>query len=75
MTLRISILALIVASFALALWLFANWYAWSMAGFDCVKGYWACRRDLAGPTALRIGVGVLGWALVAAPVLWLWKKI
>jgi hypothetical protein len=45
-----------------------------MADFDCADGYWACRRGIAGPTALRVGFGLLVWAIPAWLLLREWKK-
>ena len=61
MRLKMLVTAFIVASVLLALWLFANWYEWSMADFDCDDGYWECRRHLFGPTALRLGLPIAAW--------------
>jgi hypothetical protein len=74
MKLRLLIVVFLAASFFLALWLLANWFAWSMADFDCDDGYWACRREIAGPTALRVGLGLMAWAVPALLLLREWKK-
>jgi hypothetical protein len=74
MRLRLAILLFLAASFALFLWLFANSFAWSMAEFDCIDGYWACRKHLIGPTVLNVSLGFLIWALLAAPLVREWYK-
>jgi hypothetical protein len=72
--LRLLIALFIAASFALALWLFANWFEWSMADFDCADGYWACRRNIVGPTVLRVGLAILFWAVPAWFLRREWKR-
>jgi hypothetical protein len=74
MKLKLLIVAYLVASCVLALWLFANWYAWAMADFDCGDGYWACRRDIAGPTALRVGLALMLWVVPAFLLAREWRK-
>lgn len=64
---RVKLLAMGFTLFSAALlfWLFVNWFAWSMADFDCDDGYWTCRRELIGPMALQIGLPLLGWLMFA----------
>jgi len=68
-------LFLVVALLPLALWLFAHWFEWSMADFDCIDGYWECRRNIAGPMALRVGLAILAWVLLALLVVRQRKKL
>ncbi len=72
--LKILVFGFVLASLVLAYLLFASSLAWSMAGFDCADGYWACRRNVAGEMAMilipaMIVWGALGWLLVRE-----WKK-
>lgn len=65
---RIRLLALgfALCSLALLFWLFVNWYVWSVADLDCVDGYWACRRTMIAPMALKVGLPMVAWLLFGA---------
>ena len=42
---KLSVLGCVVATGAMALWLFAHWYSYAMADFDCAAdAATACRR-------------------------------
>lgn len=69
---KLLIIALILATPMLALWLFANWFSWEMADFDCADGYWACRQDHLDRLPLRIGLPMLLWLLIP---LALWREL
>ena len=71
---RLAVAGFIAASFALALWLFANWYDYSMADFDCAGSYWDCHRAVAGRVTLGVGLAVVGWGLWAGLLIRAWKK-
>lgn len=71
MQLKFLIFGFVLFSAGLCFWLFANWYAWSMADFDCVDGYWACRRRIMVPTILQVGLPSVAWMIFAAL---LWRK-
>ena len=50
--------------------LFGAWFSWSMADFDCIDGYWACRQ----PWLLRDGPWVAGVILAwIAAAVWLYR--
>jgi len=72
--LNLLILLFMGASCVLIWWLFGAWYEWGMANFDCVEGYWACRRHIAGPVALYVILGLGVWAVPAILLLRAWNK-
>ena len=64
----------VLLSGLLLLWLFAHWYSWDMAEFDCDAGYWACRSHLIPRMAWRVGIPVIGWVLLGWLLVREWKK-
>jgi len=67
-------LLFVLSALGLADWLFANWYVWSMADFDCDAGYWACRRPIIVSTALQCGVPLGAWIALGVLMAREWKK-
>ena len=60
----------LLSSVIAAVFLFAAWFEWSMADFDCVTGYLECRKSwLRGTGPWVLGVVVL-WLSGA---IWLFK--
>jgi len=60
------VICFLASSFALAASLCANWFTWSMADFDCIDGYWACRNSLFSPMAIYLGIPLSIWTVLTA---------
>ena len=77
MILKLLTLGFALLTFGLALWLFASWYVYSMAEFDCADRtgdiaacasaiHWKVEMQAAIPIVVW---GIIGWLLIRA-----WKK-
>lgn len=65
MKVRILVIALLLVTGLVGLFVFAFSFAWSMADFDCVAGYWECSKDIIVPAALFLGLPIAAWSVLA----------
>ena len=71
------VIAFLVLSLLMGLWLFANWYVYSMADFTCadVGGDQAkCVRDIQYPIAIKVLASAILWIFGAVSLRREWMK-
>ncbi|WP_296613579.1 hypothetical protein [Sphingomonas sp.] len=64
---RIAIAGFVLATLLLVWWLFANWYVWSMASFDCADlvSSPACEESAHRRVTIQIFAAIAAWAVLA----------
>jgi len=67
----------VLATLALMFWLFACWYVFSGAEFDCLDlggDLRACVSEVHRQAAIRAAIPIAAWGFVGWLLTWAWKK-